>query len=137
MKLLLLLIATFVSSQIHANDFNIIGTWKSNAKMTLKSMNENPNVTKKAKELFSNDFFGHLIVIVRKKDSASYFDNEPHENLIYEPYRILEKNKDFMVTEYNDVTTGELEKTNIYFEGDCYYLLISKWQFREYFCRIQ
>lgn len=117
----------------------LIGVWKSNAAKTLQSVRSVDGVTEKAKRLFENDFFGHLIVEYREKEARSYFDQDA-DNIEcikeFYPYQLIEENEElFIVKEHDRLEDGEREVV-MRREGDCYYVLFSKWNLREYFCRI-
>ena len=117
---------------------NLLGYWKSDEQKTLESMRVTPGVTDKAKELFENNFFGKLVVEY-KEDTyrAKYVDEEDNleEFYKYYPYKVIEVNEDYYLVESYSQLLGENEIKKIYKDGDCYYVLISKWSFREYFCR--
>ena len=42
-----------------------------------------------------------------------------------------------MTIEYKDLLTDKLVTASLHFEDDCYYEVVSKYQYREYFCRDQ
>ena len=116
----------------------LLGFWKSDEQKTLASMNQVEGITDKARELFEEDFFGHLVTEYRESDTRSFFDNGDNveELLDYHSYKVLEVNPSrFRVLVYDPLEKKELEKT-LWREGDCYYIHVSKWQFKEYFCKI-
>jgi hypothetical protein len=120
---------------------DLLGVWKSNEEMTLASMRATPGVTKKAKDIFENDFFGRLI-IEYKIDSyrARYEDEEDNidEFHHYYPYRVLDRGDNYYILETRiPLVKDNLRQKTIYMDGECYYQLVSRWNFREYFCRIQ
>lgn len=53
------------------------------------------------------------------------------------PYQVLEENDEiFVIRAHDELESGEREVT-LHRDGDCYYLPVSKWNFREYFCRVK
>ena len=118
----------------------LIGTWQSNEKMTLQSMHEIPEVSEKAKVLFEHDFFGKLINEYGPKNSKSYYKNssENYEGIDKpSPYKIIEEtNEYYIISNYNNAL-NKYETLTLFKEGSCYYVLVTKWKFREYFCRIE
>ena len=111
-----------------------MGTWKSNEELTLNEMKNIPDLTENAKKVFTNKFFGRLVHIYRKKDSATFFiENRPEklEFMAYEKIDIKERSVTF--TSYDEMLKTETSNT-LYLEGKCFYVLTSKWQFKEYFC---
>jgi len=122
------------------NKSELVGVWKSNAEKTLASMRSTDGITKKAKNLFENDFFGHLVAEYRKNDGRVYFDKD-EENTVdmkeFSPYELLEENKDKFVFKYYDQLEQTEKVVTLLREGDCYYMLVSKWNFREYMCKVE
>ena len=112
----------------------LLGKWKSNEKLTLESMNGVEGVTKKAREVFENNFFGHLVVEYKEKEYRSINDKDNIESS-FVPYEVLEVTDRYIrIREWSDLLK-ENEESTLYFEGDCYYVITSKFNFREYFCR--
>lgn len=118
----------------------LFGVWKSNEEKTLQSMRTVSGITNKARQLLKNDFFGHLIAEYRENDARAYFDRDKdntEEMKKFYPYQVLEENKEFFVIRvHNELEGGEREVT-LHRDSDCYYLPVSKWNFREYFCRVK
>ncbi|WP_223669570.1 hypothetical protein [Kangiella shandongensis] len=111
----------------------LIGTWKSNEALTLKSMESTKGIPEKSREFFRNDFFGKLVVEVKRENFSSYFAGKAVEsNTKYEAKKIDDNN--FIIKSYDEITQDYTE-LKITFIEDCYYTLVSKWQFREYFCK--
>jgi len=111
----------------------LIGVWQSNEKMTLDDMNNNHEVSQKAHQVFDHDFFGKLIQVVRKNESASYFVDEKPKNIKFEKYKkVIVKENSVTFIQYSEVINDDMEST-IYKEGECFYMLVSKWQFKECF----
>ncbi len=111
----------------------LVGTWKSNEKLTLQSMEKTKGIPEKTREAFRNDFFGKLTIKVKEKTFSAYFDGKPLElDIKYEVIQINTNN--YLIKSY-DAPSQDTSEQKIIIEGDCYYTLISNWQFREYFCR--
>ena len=119
---------------------DLFGVWKSNESKTLDSMRSVYGVSEQARELFENDFFGHLIAEYGDGEGRYYFDRE-EDNVEgmknFKPYELLEENESvFTIKYFDDFEEKEVTKT-LNREGECYYLLVSKWNFREYFCKVE
>jgi hypothetical protein len=109
-----------------------LGLWKSDATLTLEDMRKHPEITEKARSLFENNFFGHLVVIYGSRSSASYFeDREDRQSLTFEPYDVVERGPDWMLLSRE--FSGTKVKSKLFCEGSKIYALVSKWEFREYF----
>lgn len=103
-------------------------------------MNEVGGVSVKAKKVFANGFFGRLIAEYRKKDGRVYFGNKEEnteENYKYHPYTLIEESGEYFLISYFDLQEEKKIEIKLYREGDCYYLPVSQWNFREYFCKTQ
>lgn len=119
---------------------DLLGYWKSDEKKTLESMNSKPEITEKAKEVFKNDFFGKFIVEYKIDTYRARFEKK-EENIEefdqFYPYKVIDITDEYYFLESYDLLQDTIEKKKIYKDGDCHFVLISKWEFREYFCRIQ
>lgn len=147
-KLYFIIFLIFLNSCAKAPKSELLGVWKSNEELTLKSMNSIDGVTQKAKDIFEDNFFGHLIAEYKESGARAYFDNCEAECdktndcgsvcddfKKFSPYKLLEETDSFFVIRnYDELQSKEVEKT-LYREGHCYYVLFSKWNIREYFCR--
>ena len=138
LKLILIIFLLPSCSGVKKN--TLVGIWKSNEEMTLKSMRETPGISEKARALFQHEFFGKLINEYGTKTAKTYFEN-PSDN--YEgidkpsPYKIIEEtNEYYIISSYNNFLKKH-ESITLYKAENCYYVLVSKWKFREYFCRIE
>jgi hypothetical protein len=114
----------------------ILGKWKSNAELTLKSMNSVEGVTPKARELFESDFFGNLVIEIQEDESRAT-DLKENVDFGFEAYEVLEVTEKFIrVNDWSEILQ-EYQERVMYLEGECYYVLTTKWKFREYFCRYE
>ena len=112
----------------------LLGKWKSNEKLTLASMNSVEGVTPKARESFENELFGHLMVEFREKKYRTINDKDNYESG-FVPYEVLEVTDRYIrLREWSDLLK-EYEGSTLYLDGECYYVMTSKFNFREYFCR--
>jgi len=119
---------------------SLVGKWKSHEEKTLDSVRNTPGVTEKAMHLFEHDFFGKLINEYSKTTSKTYYEN-PADNIegfnVPESYKILEETESYYLLT-NKVTELTPNKTvKLYKDGNCYYVFVSRWNFKEYFCRIE
>ncbi len=100
-------------------------------------MHNHPEIPEKSQKFFENHFFGRLISIIEKDRSASYFIEDQGKPLKFEPYTVTETGANYIKIQETNPTTGEKKETQYFIEGNCFYAYITKWQFREYFCKIQ
>ena len=112
----------------------LVGIWKSDAKKSLASMNQAGDVSAEARELFENDFFGHLFIEYTETESRSWLDNDELES-DFEPYEVVEIGASHVTMRSYDELFGEDSDLTAFLEDDCYYVLTSKFNFKEYFCR--
>jgi hypothetical protein len=117
----------------------LIGLWKSDAEKTLGSMREVEGINGTVRKKFENDYFGHLIAEFTGEKGRVYFDRD-EENVqamkVFAPYKLLKENsEEFVIQYYDDYCAEEVTKV-LRREGDCYWLTVPKWKFREYFRRV-
>lgn len=114
--------------------YAFLGKWKSNEKLTLASMNRAKDVTPEARALFENDFFGHLVIEHKEHESRATNEKDDYDSG-FEPYEVVEvTDKYIRIKEWSELLQ-QFDETTLYLEGDCYYVITSKYEFREYFCK--
>ena len=117
----------------------LIGVWKSNSELTLASLSTTDGISDDSREYLKQNVFGLLTREFTATEVRTYFgrikEGEPGSS--YQPYRILESNDNKIVIEHTDPLTGKRTVSTLYPENNCYYELVSKWQYKEYFCREQ
>lgn len=112
----------------------IQGRWQSDEALTLASMAlVKEHMQPEHVALFENGFFGQMIIERTADSTRSYLVGE--EAGEWRPYQISERGADYVVLAQKDGEETE-RKTRIYMEGDLLYVIVSKYQFREYFRRV-
>jgi len=118
----------------HANAENcrIAGVWKSNEELTLKNM-EKAQLTEKQRKLFSNNFFGKLVLNYTCKGFTSTFEGK------IDTYEFLSMSEsgDTVTTEYYDPFYKQNMKRTAVISGNCYSIALEHLGFDEVFCRIK
>lgn len=138
MKGILLLALLISTSATLAEDAPFhVGVWQSNEVKTLESMNAVKEIPEKTRVFLSTDFFGRLVNVVREDSFATYFVDENPEELEFSPYKLEIVNKNVIRTTYYDENIESEVSQVLTFEDDCYFVLISRWEFNEYFCRVK
>ena len=114
----------------------IIGTWQSDAELTLQSMNQAADLPAEARSYFNDDYYGHLIVEYRVDTVRARFDNSDYDTG-YQPYEVVTVGDDKIVTrEWNEILRV-FETSTTYLDGECIYGLSAQYAFREYFCPLE
>jgi len=113
----------------------LLGTWKSNEKMTLESMNGNEGVTEKARTFLENDFFGQLVAEYKENEYRAVNEKDDYDTG-YQPYEVVAVEKGFIRIKGAPDILGDTE-TTIYPAGECFYMIVTKFEFREYFCKVK
>jgi hypothetical protein len=98
-------------------------------------MNSAEGVTEEARTLFENDFFGQLVVEYKENESRSVIERDDFDTG-FQPYQVVEVTEDYIRIKESSKILGDTE-TTIYPDGECFYVIVSKFQFREYFCRVK
>ena len=112
----------------------ILGKWKSNAQLTLESVFVTEGITSRTRAFFENDFFGHLVVEIREKESRTFDPRDDYDSG-YEPYEVLEVSKEFIRIKAWSNFFKDYDERVLYLDGDCYYEIFAEFKFRQYFCR--
>ena len=136
MKQILILFIFVISTQSNADESPFyVGTWQSNEEKTLASMNEVHDIPENTKLFLRDNFFGRLVNVVREDTFAAYFIGERPDKLVFRPYDVeVLSNSTIRITYYDEFTDSNVIQT-LTFEENCYSLHVSKWNFKEYFCR--
>ncbi len=135
--LVFLLYLAALSNNCLSNE--LVGKWKSDAEKTLSTMRDNEEVTEQARVTFEDDLFGKLVAEYTLSGVRFYYedDSENVEGMkVFRPYSILRQSNSEIVIRYLDQLTDEFIERVLHLENNCYYVLVSKWKFREYFCRM-
>lgn len=138
MKGILFLALLISSSATLAEDAPFyVGVWQSNEAKTLESMSAVKEMPEKARVFLRTDFFGRLVNVVREESFATYFVGQKPEELEFVPYTIDVVNENMIRTTYYDENIESDVSQVLTFEDDCYFVFITKWEFKEYFCRVK
>ncbi len=115
----------------------LIGIWKSNSERTLASLNTVEGISDDARKYLKQNVFGLLTREFTATELRTYFGQVKagEQSSKFQPYRIVETNDNKIVIEHTDPLTNKKTVSTLYPEGECYYELVSKWQYKEYFCR--
>jgi len=138
MKLITVLVITILILGCESRNLDhdyLLGTWKSNEKMTLESMSSNEGVTEKASVFLENDFFGQLVVEYKENEYRAVNKKDGYDTG-YQPYEVVVVEKEFIRVKGAPDILGDTE-TTIYPEGKCFYVIVTKFEFREYFCKVK
>ena len=128
------------STQSLSEEHSLIGTWKSDEQKTLASIHSVEGITKEAIDLFENDFFGKLLIHYKTDEYRNYIPGETddlEEFNKYYPYKVLKKYREYIEISSYSALLEDYEVVKHYWEKDCYYVYTSKWQFKEYFCKVE
>jgi hypothetical protein len=112
----------------------ILGNWKSNEELTLRSMNKIGEIDSEVRKYLDNDFFGHLEVEWLRSTSRAVNPKDEFDTG-FEPYEVLEVTPKYIKVRVWSSILEDYDESTMYLEGNCYYVITSKYEFREYFCR--
>jgi hypothetical protein len=112
----------------------ILGKWKSNAKLTLESVNSIEEMTPNTRAFLGDDFFGYLVIEIREDESRTTHEKDNYDSG-FERYEVLEVSDEFIrIKAWSNFFQNYDERT-LYLDDDCYYEIFREFGFREYFCR--
>lgn len=112
----------------------ILGKWKSNARLTLKSMNNTKGLTRQSRAFLEDDFFGYLETEIRENESRTTNQRDSYDSG-FEPYDVLEVSDEFVRIRAWSNFFQDYDERVLYLEGDCFYEIFRQFGFRQYFCR--
>ena len=112
----------------------ILGKWRSNAPLTLKSVDRVKGITPQTRAFLHDDFFGHMEVEIRKYESRTTHEKDNYDSG-FGPYEVLEVSNRFVRIKTWNAFFQDYDVRTLYLEGDCYYEIFKEFEFRQYFCR--
>jgi hypothetical protein len=112
----------------------ILGKWRSNAELTLESLDGIKGISPQTRAFLANDFFGHLVIEIREDESRTFDARDDYDSGL-EPYEVLEVADKFVRINAWSNFFQDYDERVLYLEGDCYYEIFVEFKFRSYFCR--
>lgn len=112
----------------------ILGKWKSNVQLTLKSISSTKGLTSQSRSFLQDDFFGYLETEFKESESRTTNQRDNYDSG-FEPYEVLEvSDKHVRIRAWSNFFQNYDERV-LYLEGDCYYEIFRQFGFRQYFCK--
>ena len=112
----------------------ILGKWRSNAELTLESLDGIEGISPQTRAFLANDFFGHLVIEIREDESRTVDARDDYDSG-FEPYEVLEVADKFVRINAWSNFFQDYDERVLYLEGNCYYEIFVEFKFRSYFCR--
>lgn len=133
--LLLIIFFEILGTKLKAEEKCIMkGKWRSNEKATIEEIKRNTSISEeRIKFIISKRIFGQLSVEFTCNEFTSHYEG----NINRKKYKIIKKEGNFITIEYFDDTLGENTVDIIELDGDCYYVPIETYGFREVLCRVK
>ncbi len=101
-------------------------------------MQRHLNIPEKSRQFLKKNFFGWLILIIKKNESASYFPEDENSKIAeFEPHTVTEVGDSYVVFQGYDLLLEEERQTKFYYEDGYIFTYVTKWNFKEYFHRIE
>ena len=115
-----------------ANECLLAGTWKSNEEKTLQNM-KSVQLTEKQGKLFSNGFFGKLVIDYTCDGFTSTYED------MLKTYKFISMKEagHYVTTEYYEPLQNKNLRDIIEIIDDCYSVPINKLGFDEVFCKVK
>ncbi len=114
-----------------------VGKWQSNEEKTLASMRATQGIPEGARTMFANDFFGKLVNEFSSQAFTTYFTKQKPDSPVFIDANIVMLSENTIRITYFDEKRRQETIRELTFEDDCYSLLVTEWQFKEYFCRVK
>lgn len=122
-----------------AKDFTkqILGKWQSDEAKTLEDMRQHPEIPANVQERFKHNYYGRLRLIIQKERSAAYFpDQDLEEPIKFGEHRFLQQGDNYLDIGFYNSEEQRDDVIRWYFEGEYMYTYVPKWQFREYYKKL-
>jgi hypothetical protein len=113
----------------------IVGKWKSNEQLTLRSVATVQGMTAQSRRILANDFFGHIETDIGEAQSRTINQRDDYDSGS-EPYEVLEVTDNYVRIKAWSNFFQDYDERVLYLEGNCYYEIFKQFGFRQYFCRI-
>lgn len=134
---ILALLSIFSSAQAEDPIDKFLGRWQSDEEKTLEDMQRHPDIPKQSRQYLEKNLFGQLILIIRKNESASYFPEDENSKIAeFEPHTVTEVGDNYVVFQGYDLLLGKERQTKFYYEDGYIFTYVTKWNFKEYFHRL-
>lgn len=112
---------------------NLIGTWKSNSKLSADSVFQSQIMTNKQKNYLQNRFGIMQYIFTEKSATHAPIDGDTKDN-IYFSWEILKDGGDDVVIEITG-SFSRTEKVEFFRYKNCLGLYNSKYDYSEFFCK--
>lgn len=117
-----------------------VGTWRSDEALTLASLDDSKGVTSADIRMFSDEFFGNRVIVYKAREFRAYWVGGEWSGVEQEvrwiPYDIVASGPDFMTLQYPATDYTEAEQKTWRIDGALIYVEEPKWDFKEYYRRI-
>lgn len=110
------------------------GVWVSNRALTVSNFRENDSLTEKHQKFLMNHL-GKMRVSFRGNQSRVFFEDIKESEVNAIQFEVLVSNQDYIDLEMSQ-SIFESNTVRHHWVGDCYYLNIEGYGYKEYFCPI-
>ncbi|MEO2268468.1 hypothetical protein V1358_14260 [Pseudoalteromonas sp. YIC-656] len=114
-----------------------VGVWKAHEAKTLQSLYATQGITTEERLQLRDLDFSKLVYVVREDTFATYTEDLMPEQLTFLPYKVAVLNDNTIETTHFDISQRADIKRTLTFEGDCYYVRVTQWHIKQYFCKVQ
>ena len=139
MRILIIVAMFALCNAAQAKDFTkeILGKWQSDEMKTLEDINKHSEIPAAVLANYNNNYYGRLRLIIQKERSAAYFpDQALKEPIKFGEHKFVKQGENFLDISFYDEVTKKQDVIRWYFEGDYIYTIVSQWQFREYYKKL-
>lgn len=136
MKYIAIFIACLLASCTNTNTTFLEGHWRSNKELTLKNIKDNDKLSNHQREYLHQEL-RKLTLVFKDKKNAIYFSDDHNESdeIEWGEFSIISSNKQgFSISITNSVVKNKI--FTYVWSGNCFYLDVIEWGYREYFCKI-
>ena len=114
-----------------------VGVWKLDEAKTLHNLYTTKGINTAERLQLKETALRSRVLVAREDTFATYSQQRMPERLSFIPYTVTQLSEDSIETSYFDPNQRSDIRQTLTFEGDCYYVRVTKWQVKQYYCKVQ
>ena len=114
-----------------------VGVWKVDEAKTLQSLYTTKGINAAERLQLRETALSSQVFVAREDTFATYSQQRMPERLTFTPYTVARISQDSIETSYFAPSQRRDIRHTLTFEGDCYYVRVTKWQVKQYYCKVQ
>ncbi|MEM0515895.1 hypothetical protein WCN91_10805 [Pseudoalteromonas sp. YIC-827] len=114
-----------------------VGAWQLDENKTLASLLSQHEIPAEERLMLRDNINSDIVHVLHQHVFTTYPANRMPEQLKFTPHKVeILGDTTIRTTYFSRPHRADIVQI-LTFEGDCYYVRSSKWQFKEYYCRVE